>query len=75
MESVAGDGIGSKSGALVRMAAAAAVLGWGSLAGCAADSNQPPPTKKEIQSDSDRLFEKVKQEERERGKGSESVRP
>jgi hypothetical protein len=43
------------------------------LPGCA--SNTPPPDRspQEIKSDSDRSFEKMKQEERARGKGPEGT--
>lgn len=50
--------------------AAALVYGL-SVTGCASDP-PPSPSKKEVQSDSDRFFEKVKQEEQERGKGADA---
>jgi hypothetical protein len=49
-----------------------AVAAWLGAHGCAAEPKQaPPPSQRQIQADSDRFFEKVKQEERERGMGPE----
>jgi hypothetical protein len=52
------------------VAAAAWVCGL-SVAGCASDP-PPSPSKKEVQSDSDRFFEKMKHEEQERGRGADA---
>ena len=50
-----------------------AIVGVVSFQGCAADRPaSSPPTKKEVQGDSDRFFDKLKEEERERGRTSES---
>jgi hypothetical protein len=57
--------IGWKKGSAMVLAVLSA-FGWLSLSGCAEDPERPTPAK-EIKSDSDRMFEKMKQEERERG--------
>jgi len=45
-----------------------------SFTGCASDAPPPPDrSSQEIKSDSDRMFEKLKQEERERAKGTEGT--
>ena len=45
-----------------------------SLPGCASHAPEASdPSAKEIKSDSDRMFEKMKQEERERAKGTEAT--
>jgi len=51
--------------------AGAVLMGVCSLPGCA--SNTPPPdrSQQEIKGDSDRMFDKMKQEERARGKDPE----
>ena len=51
--------------------AGAVLMGVCSLPGCT--SNTPPPdrSQQEIKSDSDRMFDKMKQEERARGKDPE----
>jgi hypothetical protein len=47
-----------------------AVAAWLGAYGCAAEPKQaPPPSQRQIQADSDRFFDKMKQEEREQGKG------
>jgi len=53
------------------------VLGWFLIVGCAGDSPKPlpQPTPQQTRSDSDRFFEKMKQEERERAKAPESPMP
>lgn len=54
------------------LGAAVGVIVLVALAGCAsAPATSSAPTQKEIRSDSDRFFEKLKQEEREHGKGHE----
>lgn len=48
------------------------VCGWIilSLLGCAEKPKAPPqPTSSQVKSDSDRFFDKMKQDEREQGKG------
>ncbi|MEW6542153.1 MAG: hypothetical protein AB1411_00925 [Nitrospirota bacterium] len=47
---------------------ALSMLGFLAAAGCAQDSQKPPP-QQQIRSDSDRFFDKVKQEERQQGTG------
>jgi hypothetical protein len=42
------------------------------MTGCAEDPQKPTPSK-EIKTDSDRFFEKMKQEERERGKDTDGT--
>jgi len=53
------------------------VFGWFLIVGCAGDPQKPlpQPTPQQTRSDSDRFFEKMKQEERERAKSSESPMP
>lgn len=46
-----------------------AVVAWVGAYGCAAEPKQAPPSQRQIQADSDRFFDKVKQEERDQGKG------
>lgn len=46
------------------------VLGAVLFAGCAGEQRKPQPSAQQIQEDSDRFFEQVRQEERERGGGS-----
>ncbi len=55
------------------LAYSAALLGWGSVLGCASESKEPPPRSvNEIRSDSDRFFDKMQQEERESVRGPAS---
>lgn len=62
-------------GQRVLLLAVAIVIGGVTLAGCAADPSGPPsPSQKETRSNSDRFFDKMKQEERERGVGSSPTR-
>jgi hypothetical protein len=50
-----------------------AVAAWLGVYGCASEPKQaPPPSQGQIQADSDRFFEKVKQEERERDAGPQA---
>jgi hypothetical protein len=58
---------GWERGSTIAATAVLAAFGWFSLAGCAEEPPKSTPSK-EIKSDSDRFFEKMKQEERERGK-------
>lgn len=53
------------------------VFGWFLIVGCAGDPPKPhpQPTPQQTRSDSDRFFEKMKQEERDRAKTSESPMP
>ena len=46
-----------------------AVIAWLGVTGCAEQKAPPAPSQRQVQSDSDRFFDKVKQEEREQGKG------
>ena len=48
-----------------------AVMAWLGAAGCAEQKAAPAPSQRQVQSDSDRFFDKVKQEEREQGAGPE----
>lgn len=60
------------------MRRASAILGYGLglavwaplLAGCAGDQPKPQPSTQQIQEDSDRFFEQLRQEEQERGADS-----
>lgn len=65
-----------RKGTTVWLILTAAATGmWLSVAGCAADPK--PPTRaqeQEMRRDSDRFFEKMKQEERARDKGTEPAR-
>jgi len=56
---------------VVGVIAAAALVSGLSIAGCASDP-PPSPSKKEVQSSSDRFFEKMKHEEQEHGKGADA---
>lgn len=50
-----------------------ALAGLAGVAGCASEPKEPPPRSvNEIRGDSDRLFDRVKQEERERSSGPAS---
>lgn len=53
------------------------VFGWFLIVGCAGDTPKPlpQPTPQQTRSDSDRFFEKMKQEERERAKAPEAPMP
>lgn len=66
-----GGRIGGKAAGLGLVAVA--VAGLVGVAGCASEPKEPPPRSvNEIRSDSDRLFDKMKQEEREKGSGPAS---
>ena len=61
----------TKLGSLV---AAVVLICACSLPGCASHAPETSdPSAKEIKTDSDRMFEKMKQEERERAKGTEAT--
>jgi len=47
------------------------VLVWLGAAGCAEQKAAPAPSQRQIQADSDRFFDKMKQEERDHGTGPE----
>lgn len=47
--------------------AAVTVMGSVALAGCAEHQAAPAPSQRQVQSDSDRFFDKMKQEERDHG--------
>lgn len=47
--------------------AAVMVMGSAVLAGCAEPKAAPAPSQRQVQSDSDRFFDKMKQEERDHG--------
>lgn len=49
------------------LVAAVMVTGGLVLAGCAEQKAAPAPSQRQVQSDSDRFFEKMKQEERDHG--------
>jgi len=49
------------------LAAGMVVLGGVMLAGCAEQKAAPAPSQRQVQSDSDRFFDKMKQEERDHG--------
>lgn len=53
----------------------AVALGWLSTLGCAAEPPKPPSqgTVQQIRTDADRFFEKMKEEERQRGAGPEEA--
>jgi hypothetical protein len=56
----------------VQVIALGVLVGCFSIFGCAADRpTSSSPTQKEIRADSDRFHEKMKQEERDHGKGTE----
>lgn len=44
-----------------------AVIGGAMLVGCAEQKAAPAPSQRQVQSDSDRFFDKMKQEERDQG--------
>lgn len=46
-----------------------ALIGGVMLAGCAEQKAAPAPSQRQIQADSDRFFDTMKQEEREQGTG------
>jgi hypothetical protein len=48
------------------MAVLVSLIGFGA-AGCAEQKAAPAPSQRQVQSDSDRFFDKMKQEERDRG--------
>ena len=68
----AGDGTARWGRSVTAVLGASMVIGGLFLAGCA-DQPKPAPGQKEIRSDSDRFFERVKQEENERGKDAEGA--
>jgi hypothetical protein len=43
---------------------------WLGAAGCAEQKAAPAPSQRQVQSDSDRFFDKMKEEERGQGKGT-----
>jgi hypothetical protein len=43
---------------------------WLGAVGCAEQKAAPAPSQRQVQSDSDRFFDKMKQDEREQGKGT-----
>jgi len=43
------------------------VMAWLGTAGCAEQKAAPAPSQRQVQSDSDRFFDKMKQEERDHG--------
>ncbi len=45
------------------------MVAWLGAVGCAEQKAAPAPSQRQVQSDSDRFFDKVKQEERDQGKG------
>jgi hypothetical protein len=45
---------------------------WLGAAGCAEQKAAPAPSQRQIQSDSDRFFDKMKQEERDHGAGPQT---
>jgi len=51
------------------VAAGAVMIGGVLLAGCAEQKAAPAPSQRQVQSDSDRFFDKMKQEERDQGAG------
>ncbi|MEK6618287.1 MAG: hypothetical protein AAB093_04875 [Nitrospirota bacterium] len=55
--------------------AAVGMLGGLSFLGCAAEKHSAPPAQQQIKSDSDRFFDKLKQEERERARAAEKPMP
>jgi len=52
-----------------RAAAIAMLFSFGAIVGCASDTPPPTPSNKEVRTDADRSFDRMKQEEREHGKG------
>ena len=51
------------------VAAGAVMIGGVLLAGCAEQKAAPAPSQRQVQSDSDRFFDKMKKEERDQGAG------
>ena len=45
---------------------------WLGVVGCAEQKAAPAPSQRQVQSDSDRFFDKMKQDEREHGTGSQT---
>ena len=45
---------------------------WLGAAGCAEQKAAPAPSQRQVQSDSDRFFDKMKQDERDHGAGPEA---
>ncbi len=45
---------------------------WLGVVGCAEQQAAPAPSQRQVQSDSDRFFDKMKQDEREHGTGSQT---
>jgi hypothetical protein len=59
---------------LASLVAAAVLICACALPGCASHAPEPSdPSAKEIKTDSDRMFDKMKQEERERARGTEAT--
>lgn len=52
------------------LAAGFAVIGGAMLIGCAEKKAVPAPSQRQVQSDSDRFFDHLKQEERNHGAGA-----
>ena len=52
------------------MAVMAAMV-WLGATGCAEQKAAPAPSQRQVQSDSDRFFDKMKQEERDHGAGTQ----
>ena len=53
------------------MAVMAAMV-WLGATGCAEQKAAPAPSQRQVQSDSDRFFDKMKQEEHDRGTGAQA---
>ncbi len=54
------------------LAAGLAVIGGAMVIGCAEQKAAPAPSQRKVQSDSDRVFDTMKQEERDQGKSPAS---
>ena len=54
------------------LAAVVVVAAWLGAAGCAEQKAAPAPSHHQVQSDSDRFFDKMKQEERDQGAGPQA---
>jgi outer membrane murein-binding lipoprotein Lpp len=54
------------------LAVGAVAIGGVMLAGCAEQKAAPAPSQRQVQSDSDRFFDKMKQEERDHGTGPQT---
>lgn len=62
----------SKRQSILFLAAGVAVVSGVMLAGCAEQKTAPAPSQRQIQADSDRFFDKMKQEERDHGTGPQT---